>query len=804
MTYDPAQPNLLQLCKEYAEGTRRMVFFVGAGGSAEVGMPTWATLRTRLLRRVSLEVDSQTASEDEMENFRSLEELSEADDRFWEFFACASRNWPTTYDDFMVTEFDEKVEDVDIPEVYKKIWSMLRVKQVFTLNVDNLVKRAFNEVYASRRDYQLLEFDGYSVTDSFRYISRDNYCLINLHGTYLQKSKWIMDAEQRRQLLSGSQGDKYGAYVSRLFSEYNVVFVGLNPADIAVSPFLRKAAELSMMGRHYWICPSPTSETRGWAQKNGVRLISYTPAKNESGVPVHSQDVCSILNDIEAFTSEDKRIELPVRASPFSPSDLGGQEHMATELMRDRKGAQEKLAGAITHIGQIHGFSSRELSQFLREYKIPLQIASMLDVSMDGFNRVGPYVVVDRIHTGGVSGVWTVKNVEDEDETYRALKSLSPDKLDDVAIRQSFRRGIESLYLLNSSNVTVAPKYIDHSELPLSVVMDFVSGATLSDLLSQHKKIPAKEVLGIFQRICSAVRSCHQSDGQVLHRDIKPGNILLEGWHRGYGLQDAVSANVRLINFDLSWHRFTSGDTKSIGADDIGYYAPEQRYSSNSLPPRSAETDVYMLGMVLFFLASGEAPRDGGAALSDWDRQVATALRANFKNTLLRNRVFRLILDMTRKEMAERIDLNSVLAELDAMSQWLRKSYEGIDDDYIVEAIAVETGRDYVWSRDSLSAHISATESIDFRISYSQRGRKVILDYRRQQTGSDQRRGFGARLGQKISSAGSILQDAGWSVIRQDNKGLSAEWRVAEAAKHPRFGGDAIRKVADLLLASLS
>ncbi|MEC7298470.1 MAG: SIR2 family protein, partial [Pseudomonadota bacterium] len=650
MSYDDSQENIAILAKEYAEQTRRTVFFVGAGGSTEVGLPTWSTLREGLLNAISRGVLPGEADDETMESFRELEELSEDNDRFWDFFAHSAKYWPTIYADFLTSQFDEVIPEVETPKVYNRIWSMRHSRQVFTLNVDGLVARSFRELRPDARTFQLLEFDGFNVMDSLSYFARDNYCVMNLHGTYHQKSRWIMDGDQRSRLMSGETGSKYAAYVTRLFSEYNVVFVGLNPADVAISPFLSRAAALSLMGRHFWICPSPNPETVRWSEKNGVRLIRYSPSQDEHGRSVHSQDICAILDQVEAFISRERRVELPATSKKIDPKSLPEPVNMVSELSTDRPNAIEKLSGAVTSVGELSGYSSREMENFLSKYSVAVQLASTVDAKTSGFNIVGDYQLLDKVHSGGSSSVWIVESSDRVDSSYKAMKLLSSTGLGDAIERQSFRRGIESLYLLTKSGEKIAPKYEYHYELPLAVIMENIAGSTLREFRESQSNVPAPMALELFSRVGRAVLTCHQSDGQVLHRDVKPGNILLEGWFVGYELSDIKAAKVRLINFDLSWHRFTSGNTKSISADDIGYYAPEQRLSANTLPPRTASTDVYMLGMVLYFLVSGENPPDGGARVKDWEAMVRQKVRIKVDDVLISNRVSRLICEMTEPE----------------------------------------------------------------------------------------------------------------------------------------------------------
>jgi NAD-dependent SIR2 family protein deacetylase len=802
LSYRPDQDNIIQLSKEYAESTRRTIFFVGAGASMEVGMPSWSGLRSALLQKISRAVDDAGSNPDELENYRELEEISNNNDRFWDFFQLASSEWSATYNDFMLEQFDNKINQTPIPIIYKRLWKMRRLRQIFTLNVDTLVTRAFHSVYSNKNQHQLLEFDGYNVSDSLSFLSRDNYCVVNLHGTYPHKSRWIMDSSQRSQLMSGPIGAKYTSYVIRLFLEYNIVFVGLNPADVAISPFLTKAKEAGVLGRHYWICPNPTPDVVKWTQKNNIRLIVYSPDLNEKNIPAHSQDICAILDQIEEYKSIDNRVTLPSSALSIEPRSILKPIEELKIINSNRDDGTKRLAGAISWIGEENGYSSRELSQFLNDYKVPLQISSMLDAETEGFNEVNGYSIRHCLQSGGASSVWLVDKKIDSDNSYYAMKALSPDSLTSLPIRQSFRRGIESLYLLSTSNTKVAPQYISHSELPLSVVMEFITGATLSEFLSNFKKLQPIFILRLFRKICEAVRACHISEGKVLHRDIKPGNVMLEGWHPGYEIQDAEDSVIRLINFDLSWHRFTSGDTKSISAEDIGYYAPEQRNSINSLPPRSAETDIYMLGMVLYYICSRKLPPDGGSGLTDWPALVQKAMRSQFPDELVRARMVRLTLEMTYLDMSDRVDLSNVIAEIEGLIFWIENASEKIDDDFLVEYLAILTGRYYFWDRSALFAKINANESTDMTISYIQKGQRASVEFFRQKSGADQRGTFGQKMSEKISHAANVLKESGWDITLRSSRGLNAEIRISKLRSQQDFGAESWKKASSYLLAS--
>lgn len=170
--------------------------------------------------------------------------------------------------------------------------------------------------------------------------------------------------------------------------------------------------------------------------------------------------------------------------------------------------------------------------------------------------------MLEKVQGGGSSSVWLAEDTERKG-AYLVAKILNGSAHEDETERQSFRRGIQSMYLLNGSNSSIAPKYIDHFELPLVVVMEHVTGSSLREVVGSGTFGEPTDILKIFEIIAQSVRSCHTSDGQVLHRDLKPGNIIFENWFIGYEKAQLLETTARLINFDLSWHRYSSGNTRS-------------------------------------------------------------------------------------------------------------------------------------------------------------------------------------------------------------------------------------------------
>jgi len=799
VAYDANQENLRKLRKIYAEGVLRTVFFVGAGCSAEVGLPTWSILKEKMFESVDNSVRVGISDDSEMEEFRHLEILYESDD-FWSFFSHASKNWPTTYGDVLTTQFDEIIAHVPTPQIYKKIWEMSKVRQIFTTNVDGLISRAFFEVKNS--PIQLMEYDGFSAADSISFLARNAYCAINLHGTYTTKSKWIMHGEQRSALIKSTYGDKYTRFITRLFSEYVVIFVGINPMDAAISPFIKRASECGQLSGHFWICPHPDSEKKRWAENNSVRIISYTPQFDETGAQIHAQEICAIIDDVDRFISKEERVSLPNTSTMIEPSTLEGANSVMSAMMLNKRETVDKLSGALTFIGENKGYESNSMKDFLSAYSVPIQFSANINPNTDGYNYIGDFKIVDSIQTKGLSSVWSAKHIDGNDFEYYVIKLLNDSGVRDLVERESFRRGIESLFLLSQAGINVGPKYKYHFEVPLSLVMETISGTTLDEFRKTYIDPTHDILISVFLNVCKATLRCHSSDGQVLHRDIKPTNVMLENWYIGYDHADAKEVSIRLLNFDLSWHRFTSGNTKSIGADDIGYYSPEQRNSANTEPPRYAATDVYMLGMLLFFIVTGENPPDGGATVQNWEEHISKKTKYWLKENLLWKRISRLITQMTKKEPACRCDLNTAIAEIESLICWISGDMAYVDDDLFVENLAISTDRHYIWNSIDMTATVGQRSDINFLLQYQQRGRKINFKFFRTRTESDNRSAFGERLRSRLQSVTTLLESQGWEVSQSGNKGLDASIRVEKIKENHTHHAQTWKSICDQLMAS--
>lgn len=800
MGYDTNQPDLKRLKLTYSEATKRTVFFIGSGPSTEVGIPGWHDLAQNLCTALDDATPSSALNNDLLDAFHQAEEFLKSG-ALWEFFQIVELHWPGVYEDYLSDVFStERVSTCPVPSVYKRVWKMRNVGQLLTLNIDGLLRRAYDEVFSNSSP--VLEFPGLMVNDSKSYFQRNYPVILNLHGVYTHRTTWVMSRQERERLFTGISKGDYRAFLRHIFETCNVVFVGVNIRDVAISPILEEINSSNLLQNHYWITSDITTENYQWCQKRGVRVINYSPEVTQAGKKVHSTVICSILDEIESFRSLDKPVILPER-EVCAGKYFGDCSELLGEIASDSIGVRKKLDARFEHLGRQHGFDGKQVAGFIREYGIPIELCSVMGPAKP-YNVLETGTISSNISSTNASNVWLM--LQADGSSMCAVKSMSSQAFKDPIERESFRRGVESVYQLNTSNESVAPRYIFHTNVPMAFGMELINGASLRDFSESSADSVRKDWKEIFLKICRAIHHCHRSNGQVLHRDIKPKNIIFEGAYQGCDPDEFLGARVRLINFDMSWHKFSAGNSKSVPADEVGYYAPEQRHFENSESPRSAKTDVYMLGMLLLHMLSEMPPPEGGSRLENWENYVRQKVGSATSNQLVKFRVARLIIKMTAIDLDARPDLQGVISEVEAIGLAATSEWKKVDPDLFVEKVLTEAGYDYDWSDEKLKGTIRTPRLIDLSIGYKPRGQRIEINWTRQRDEGVDRKNFGGKLGDLSLQIRQQLRDFGWDADDaggHHGRSVQASIRHSLAVENPLVFIDFVKSVVGRMMSSL-
>lgn len=222
----------------------------------------------------------------------------------------------------------------------------------------------------------------------------------------------------------------------------------------------------------------------------------------------------------------------------------------------------------------------------------PAAAASSAEVSPN----IAGYQILDLLGRGGMGVVWRAIQLSTRREV--ALKVLAGGALISGRAKLRFEREVELSARLQHPNIAS----VFHSGLHEGnhfYVMELVRGVHL-DAYAKKNQLNELQVLQLMRRICLAVDHAHQSG--VVHRDLKPGNILVgtdgEPHVLDFGLAKAA--------FEADREVAVSRDGETVGT--LAYMSPEQAAGNHkSVDTRS---DVYSLGVILFELLTGQMPHD--------------------------------------------------------------------------------------------------------------------------------------------------------------------------------------------------
>lgn len=220
----------------------------------------------------------------------------------------------------------------------------------------------------------------------------------------------------------------------------------------------------------------------------------------------------------------------------------------------------------------------------------------------DGFDpwigRVldGRYLVTKRVGQGAMGSVYRAESLAISREF--AVKIInfkqSPSGVDAEQIRSRLQREIEAISRLRNPHVVPFYELLELYDNFVGIVMDFVSGKTLDELVRKDGSLPIRRALSILRQAANGLHEAHEIG--MIHRDVKPENIMLE-------VLPAGDDFVHVLDFGIVRTEDSVSMTKGFLGTPL-YASPEQAMAGE-LDRRS---DIYSLGAVMFFLLTGQPP----------------------------------------------------------------------------------------------------------------------------------------------------------------------------------------------------
>lgn len=288
---------------------------------------------------------------------------------------------------------------------------------------------------------------------------------------------------------------------------------------------------------------------------------------------------------------------------------------------------------------------------------------------MIGSELGGRYEIVERIGGGGMAIVY--KAYDTLLHRHVAVKVLREQFVHDEEFIQRFRREARSAASLSHPNV-VSIYDVGQDEDIHYIVMEYIEGGTLNDIIKERAPLQAEEAVKIASQICDALDHAHQNG--IIHRDIKPHNILI-----------SKSGRIKVTDFGIARAAASSHITQTGAVlGSVHYFSPEHAKGV----AQGEKSDIYSLGAVLYQMVTNRLPFAGDSPIS----VALKHLQEDFEeprsiNPLLPQSLENIILKALRKRPEERYEsARAMLEDLETCLLPERRDerkvfYEPEDDD---------------------------------------------------------------------------------------------------------------------------
>ncbi len=294
---------------------------------------------------------------------------------------------------------------------------------------------------------------------------------------------------------------------------------------------------------------------------------------------------------LEAVVREEANPKDVQRATVHLASCAACQKRL-TQISANAPWWEELPQMLATPTEETHEFHDQFSWAAQAEFVVKRLVDSGLIVKGDGdsIGRLDRYELEETLGLGGTGIVFRAKDIELGRVV--AVKVLSPDLAVSNAARRRFAREGQACAAVAHENV-VAIHHVHSTRNVPYLVMQFVDGASLDQIIAQSGPLDTPEALRIISQVAAGLSAAHQRG--IVHRDVKPANVLIESagqraWISDFGLARAVD------DVGLTRTGFVAGTPH--------YMSPEQARGASVC----ARSDLFGLGSVLYFMLTGHPP----------------------------------------------------------------------------------------------------------------------------------------------------------------------------------------------------
>lgn len=255
---------------------------------------------------------------------------------------------------------------------------------------------------------------------------------------------------------------------------------------------------------------------------------------------------------------------------------------------------------------------------------------------MIGQTLGGRYEILERVGGGGMALVYKGQDLLLHRKV--AVKVLRQQYVYDEEFIRRFRREAQSAASLSHPNVVSIYDVGQEDEIHY-IVMEYIEGTTLNELIKERSPLQVEEAINIASQICDALDHAHHNG--IIHRDIKPHNILI-----------GRNGRVKVTDFGIARAATSSSITQTgsvIGS--VHYFSPEHAKGTQA----GEMSDLYSLGIVLFQMLTAKLPFSGESPISVALKHLQETVESpRGINPLIPQSVENIILKSMRKRPEER------------------------------------------------------------------------------------------------------------------------------------------------------
>lgn len=222
---------------------------------------------------------------------------------------------------------------------------------------------------------------------------------------------------------------------------------------------------------------------------------------------------------------------------------------------------------------------------------------------IEQLQRLGEYDLLEKIAEGGMGAVYKARHRRMN--RIVALKVLSPRIVGTPTAVERFQREVQTISQLSHPHIVTAFDAGEDQGVHY-LVMEFVEGKDLSAVLRERGPLPVAEALRWIQQTAEGLEYAHRKG--IVHRDIKPGNLLLDAEGKIRILDMGLARTVNLNDAELQTE--LTAPQQMLGTVD--YMSPEQAANSRNVDHR---TDIYSLGCTLYRLLTNLSLYEGESAI---------------------------------------------------------------------------------------------------------------------------------------------------------------------------------------------